>query len=117
MTDGGANELAFVPKDNLDVVFPLVDLPRNLYLHSSQVVCSMRTEAQRTGEKVTHLLKHEPHIFHAGVVGSYLAVDVQRALQDLAHLLRVDNGVMLRQVSVQFLNLVLQALDFYLEGL
>lgn len=42
---------------------------------------------------------------------------MQRPVQDLSHLLCVDNGVMLSQVSVQFLNLVLQVLNFYLKGL
>lgn len=42
---------------------------------------------------------------------------MQRAVQDLSHLVRVDDGVVLGQVSVQLLDLVFQALDLGLKRL
>lgn len=75
------------------------------------------TKVRPSGYHLTHLFKHDPHSFHCGVLQSYLAVNVQRPVQDFSHFICVDNGVMFSQVSVQFLNLVLQILNFYLEGL
>lgn len=49
---------------------------------------------------LTHLFKHDSHSFHSGVLGSDLAVNVQRSIQDLLHFIRVDDRVMLRQISV-----------------
>lgn len=42
---------------------------------------------------------------------------MQRSVQDLSHRVRVDDGVVLGQVSVQLLDLVLQILDLCLESL
>lgn len=66
---------------------------------------------------LTHLFKHDPHSFHSGVLGSYLAVDVKRPVQDLSHFVRVNDGVVLGQVPVQLLDLVLQVLNLCLESL
>lgn len=67
--------------------------------------------------RLTHLFKHDSHSFHSGVLGSYLAVNVQRPVQDLSHFICVDDGVVLGQVSVQLLDLVLQILNLCLETL
>lgn len=64
-----------------------------------------------------HLFERAPHRLHGGVLRRDLAVDVQRALRDLPHPVRVDDGVVLGQVPVQLLDLVLQILDLRLEGL
>lgn len=64
-----------------------------------------------------HLLKHAAHHFHRGIVGRNLHIHLQRLLQDLAHDLRADEGVVLGEVTVQLLHLVLQALDLCLEHL
>ena len=66
---------------------------------------------------LTHLFKHDSHSFHGGVLSGYLAVDVQRPVQDLSHFIRVDDGVVLGQISVQLLDLVLQILNLCLERL
>lgn len=66
---------------------------------------------------MTHLLKHDSHSFHGGVLGADLAVNVQRPVQDLSHFICVDDGVVLGQVSVQLLDLVLQILNLCLESL
>lgn len=50
-------------------------------------------------------------------MGSYLAVDVQRPVQDLSHFICVDDGVVLCQIPVQLLDLVLQILNICLESL
>lgn len=66
---------------------------------------------------MSHLFKHDSHSFHGRVLGSDLAVDVQRPVQDLSHFICVDDGVVLGQVSVQLLYLVFQILDLNLESL
>lgn len=66
---------------------------------------------------LTHLFKHDSHSFHSGVLRCYLAVNVQRSVQDLSHFICVDGGVVLGQISVQLLDLVLQILNLRLESL
>lgn len=65
--------------------------------------------------KAPHLFEHDSHSFHGRVLGGDLTVDVQRPVQDFSHFVRVDDGVVLGQVSVQLLDLVFQVLDLCLE--
>lgn len=64
-----------------------------------------------------YLLKDAAHHLHGRVVSCNLHVHLQRLLQDLAHDLRLDERVVLGEVTVQLLHLVLQALDLCLQHL
>lgn len=95
-----------------------VDKYRNLLVRSPwQRQVHTGLMAQSSKYHLTHLLKHDSHSFHGGALGSYLAVDVQRSVQDLSHFICVDDGVVLGQISVQLLDLVLQILNICLESL
>lgn len=65
---------------------------------------------------IPDLFKHGSHGLHSGVLRSDLVVDMNRPVQDLSHLLCVDDGVVLCQVPVQLLNLILQTLDVCLQS-
>lgn len=55
--------------------------------------------------------------FHGGILRSDPRVQQQGPVQDIPHDLRLDEGVVLGEVSVQFLDLVLQVLHLQLQTL